>query len=85
MRGDDQATKLQRFMLFFMPRRWKAAAIEESRQWQRRCRKCNGDHSVWDSGGIRFKASGNKREYAVCPLCDASGWLVLHHPKRAPL
>ncbi len=33
----------------------------ESRQWLVECGHCGHTDSVWDLGGIRYKASGTKR------------------------
>lgn len=77
---------LQKFMLFVLPlRRWKEAAVVESKEWMCRCTVCGFERSVWEAGGIRFKAFGNKREYQSCPECKKGRWFVLHHPTRAPL
>lgn len=86
MRSDDDRTLGQRVALFLLPlQRWKRGAIAESREWMRRCKACDRDQSVWDAGGVRFNARGNKREYGVCPHCEQASWLVLHHPARSPL
>lgn len=48
-----------------------AASIEaESRQWMMQCPKCGHEVSVWDGGGIRYKASGTVRRLGRCARCD---------------
>jgi|AntRauTorckE6833_2_1112554.scaffolds.fasta_scaffold31464_2 RNase P subunit RPR2 len=43
---------------------------ESSKKWFSVCNKCGYSISVWDSGGIRFKAaSKGKRVLGSCPDC----------------
>jgi hypothetical protein len=46
----------------------------ESREWAYECGHCE---SVWDSGGIRYKARGEKSYGGRCPACGhvAKRWL----------
>jgi hypothetical protein len=55
----------------------RAAAIEkESRQWVLRC-PCGQERSVWDMGGLRYKAAGNPRRLTRCPSCRKREWHTL--------
>lgn len=46
-----------------------AEAIEsESRHWMLVC-PCGREVSVWDSGGVRYKARGTPSVRARCPKC----------------
>jgi len=67
------ASFVQRLVTRLMPRR--AAEIErESREWDVVCPKCGNARSVWDIGGIRYKAaSAGKRIGATCPECGERG------------
>lgn len=57
----------QRFLMRALP--WWAAAMEaESREWQSTC-ACGRTFSVWDAGGIRFKARGDSMVAMRCPAC----------------
>lgn len=77
---------IQKLFLFFLPlQRWKEAAIQESMEWICRCKTCGFERSVWDAGGVRFKAYGNKREYQACPTCPKGRWFVLYHLRQSPL
>jgi len=49
----------------------------ESRSWFWTCPSCGYEFSVWDSGGIRYKASGNPKRLVRCPSCTASAMLRL--------
>jgi hypothetical protein len=53
----------------------------ESRQRMIRC-PCGFERSIWEAGGIRWKAAGRKRCYLRCPSCGKSHWCVVY--KRAP-
>ena len=53
----------------------------ESREWMVECLNCGHAESVWDRGGIRYKASGTKRVYAHCRACGKSG---MHTVRRSP-
>ena len=55
--------------LFFMPPKMKAEAEEESRKWLATCPRCQTVNSVWDMGGIRYKAAGNKVSLVRCAHC----------------
>jgi DNA-directed RNA polymerase subunit RPC12/RpoP len=46
----------------------------ESRAWMVQCPHCGFERSVWDTGGIRYKAAGTSRNYMRCPSCGKRGW-----------
>lgn len=48
----------------------------ESREWKMVC-PCGRAISVWDAGGIRWKAAGNPVRLARCPRCGLT-WHRLH-------
>ena len=57
----------QRFFQRLLP--WWAKSMEaESRQWQSDC-ACGHTFSIWDAGGIRFKAAGSPTTRLRCPAC----------------
>jgi DNA-directed RNA polymerase subunit RPC12/RpoP len=49
----------------------------ESRAWAYECAHCGHRESVWDMGGIRYKARGEKSFIGRCPACGQKGkrWL----------
>lgn len=52
-----------------------AAAMEaHSRAWLVICPDCGHERSIWDLGGIRYKAAGNPRLRLACPNCGKTGW-----------
>ena len=63
---------IQRIAKRLLPKH--AAAMEaESREWRVRC-VCGHDRSIWDLGGIRYKAAGNPRKLMKCPACGKRCW-----------
>jgi hypothetical protein len=59
-----------------------AAAMEaESREWILGCKECPREISVWDLGGIRYKAKGTRTFRARCPQC---GRRTSHRMQRRP-
>lgn len=55
-----------------------AAMEAESRQWMVKCPNCNFERSIWDMGGIRYKAAGNPKVLRVCPNCSQRHWLTIY-------
>lgn len=52
-----------------------AAAMEaHSRAWLVRCSKCGHERSIWELGGIRYRAVGEPRTLLRCPACGERGW-----------
>ena len=72
---------IQWFFKSVMPRKWFDAAEADSRTWMVRCR-CGASRSVWDEGGIRWKAAGRPWWYRKCPTCGRRSWHVVE--KEAP-
>ena len=49
------------------------SAERESKKWIARC-KCGHERSIWDLGGVRYKACGNPRRLMKCPSCKKMSW-----------
>lgn len=60
---------LRGFAMTFMPDGMKKKVEADSRSWIGLCRKCGAANSIWDVGGIRYKAAGRKRARVKCPKC----------------
>ena len=76
------ASFVQRLVTRLMPGR--AAEIErESRQWDVVCTRCSHAQSVWDLGGIRYKAASKGKHIRVtCPGCGERGMFeVIRNPE----
>ena len=50
----------------------------ESRDWLIRCTYCGYERSVWDSGGVRYKAVGTARRLLRCPQCGRLSWHLVY-------
>ncbi len=74
-------SSVQGFFESIMPKAWAEDMEAHSRSWMIRCPNCGFEQSVWDWGGIRWKAVGNPRTYLKCPNCGQKGWHVTYRPK----
>jgi DNA-directed RNA polymerase subunit RPC12/RpoP len=57
---------------------------KESHEWMVECQKCSRRISVWELGGIRFKASGTKWRYAKCGKCGVRTQQVISRHQQSP-
>jgi len=60
---------IQRFFMAILPKSWADDMRKESQEWRIRCCSCGASKSVWDVGGIRWKAYGVKRTLVHCSHC----------------
>jgi hypothetical protein len=67
--------------LRFVPRALAASMEAESREWLVRCSVCGYERSVWECGGVRWKASGRSRQYRRCPNCGTPNWHTIYRPR----
>ncbi|MFN9720816.1 MAG: serine/threonine-protein kinase [Planctomycetota bacterium] len=69
----EKATRLLQRLVQHLP--WGLAeSIEaESRAWKAICR-CGCERSIWDLGGIRYRAFGETLRFLHCPKCGHVGW-----------
>jgi ribosomal protein S27E len=80
-------TELSRTQLFFtrLVGAETAAAMEaHSRAWLVRCPNCGHERSIWDLGGIRYKAVGNQRTLMRCEQCGKRGWHSVYRAADFP-
>jgi|GEM_PF-1144679 len=61
---------VQKLFKSVLPSNLAKSMEAESREWMVRCNDCGNEISVWDAGGIRWKASGNPIRRIKCPKCD---------------
>ncbi|MCI0489392.1 MAG: hypothetical protein L0229_22595 [Blastocatellia bacterium] len=66
-------SNVQRFLAAILPERLAAEMESESRAWMIRC-ECGFEQSVWESGGIRWKAKGSPRQLRMCSSCGKKSW-----------
>lgn len=64
---------VQKLVLSFVPAKTAARIEAESRSWMMRCPDGH-ERSIWEAGGIRYRASGNPRRLARCPVCGSKRW-----------
>lgn len=63
-----------------------AAALEaHSRAWLVQCPDCGHQRSIWEIGGIRYKAAGEQRNRMRCPACGKAGWHRVHKAADFPV
>ncbi len=58
-----------------LPQKTLADMEAESKLWMIQCSNCKFERSVWESGGIRWKAAGTPRRMMQCRNC---GQFTLH-------
>lgn len=75
----------QRLFKAILPPRWAESMEAHSRSWMVRC-PCGFARSVWELGGIRWKAAGEPRWYRRCPRCGKRSWhkVTRERPSGAP-
>ncbi len=72
---DETPSFVQRLVLSLIPKSWGESIKAESRAWIMRC-PCGHEQSVWDAGGIRWKAAGRPQRLLQCPACGQRKWHV---------
>jgi hypothetical protein len=73
-------SSIQKFIAAILPRRWVEAMEADSRSWMVRC-SCGFARSLWELGGVRYKAAGQTRWFMKCPQCGQRSW---HKVSRDP-
>ncbi|MBN1643513.1 MAG: hypothetical protein JW856_01645 [Dehalococcoidales bacterium] len=73
-------TLIQRLLMTILPDRLAKSMEEESRAWLMQC-PCGYEISVWEAGGIRYKAAGKSMRLRHCPTCGHMTWHRLHKTK----
>ncbi len=69
-------SRLQRFVKTLIPKSLFSRIEAESRTWFLLC-PCGWKISVWDAGGIRYKATRTgKKTLGKCPECNSMQWFT---------
>lgn len=68
---------IQRFFKAIFPASWAESMEADSRRWMVRCR-CGFERSIWDMGGIRWKAYGSSKSYMRCLSCGRRSWHTIY-------
>ena len=73
---------LRNIILKVLPAKARAAAIAESREWMIICPSCGSKKSVWDTGGLRWKArASDQRTLGRCSTCKGPKWMRIEKSK----
>ncbi len=67
-----------RFLKTILPAKVFAAFREGTKQWLAEC-PCGHKQDFWDSGGVRYTATGEAKQLMRCPGCGKS---TLHWIRR---
>ena len=65
---------LRKLVFFFVSSETAAKMQAESRRWLATCPNCRRETSIWDLGGLRYKAAGTKTTRLRCAGCGQTGW-----------
>jgi hypothetical protein len=76
-------TFIQRFFTAVLPSAWAEEMRAESLSWMIRC-TCGFERSIWEIGGIRWKAKGNPRKLTVCSRCGERTWHTIYQKSSSP-
>ncbi|MBI4750725.1 MAG: hypothetical protein HY774_19740 [Acidobacteria bacterium] len=60
---------VRNIILSIVPKSWAISMEAESRAWMMKCETCSYEMSVWEAGGLRWKAKGNPRRMVHCQKC----------------
>ena len=77
-------SRTQRFFTRLAGAETAAAMEAHSRAWLVECPNCGHQRSIWELGGIRYKATGNPRTRLRCPKCGQAGWHKVHKAANFP-
>ncbi len=67
-------SSIQRFLKKILPDSWAESMERESSEWFICCSECDFEKSVWEAGGIRWKAAGETKTKANCANCEQNTW-----------
>jgi hypothetical protein len=76
---------IQRFFVWILPKHLAHEMEMHSRAWTMTCLHCEHETSIWDMGGIRWRAYGNSRNYMKCISCGRRSWHRLHKKAEVPV
>ncbi|HEX5702317.1 MAG TPA: hypothetical protein VFX97_03765 [Pyrinomonadaceae bacterium] len=62
-----------------LPGNWASDMEAESRKWIASCRECGFEKSLWEHGGVRWKAAGSPSTRLVCDQCGRITWQQLNY------
>ena len=72
--GEERRSAVQKLFTGLVSPATAAQMEADSRTWMVQCPVCGYERSIWDIGGIRYKAVGNQRNLMRCPNCGKRSW-----------
>ena len=72
---DGSLSRMQRRFRSLSSPELFAAMERDSRLWKAECPNCRAQTSIWEIGGIRYKAVGEPLTRLLCPKCGQKGWM----------
>ena len=69
---------LRDFMAKRAPRGVASDMEAESRTWMVRCRSCGHERSIWELGGVRYRARGRPKTLIRCRNCGRIRWADIY-------
>jgi hypothetical protein len=73
-----QLSFTQKLVQMFSSKQGFEAMEKESRIWMVQCTNCKYEKSIWEMGGIRYGATGDKKTYMRCSNCNQSHWHTIY-------
>ncbi len=78
-------TLIQR-LIMLLPKAWSDDIRADSEKWILTCSKCGTERSIWDIGGVRYKAySRGKVTVTYCTTCRALRTMTVVYKKSGPV
>jgi len=74
---------VQRLMMKILPARWAEDMRADSERWKIRCPSCGHERSIWEIGGIRWRAAGQPRRLWRCRECGKVAWHIIYRKESA--
>ena len=71
---------LRDFILRFMSPKLRADVEADSRKWIATCPRCQRTNSMWDVGGMRFRAVGRPSTLVRCMHCGKTSFMRFEKP-----
>lgn len=73
---------IQKLFKALLPAKSAASMEADSRSWMMRCPECGYEKSIWDMGGIKWKAKGESRNFQRCIQCGKRSWHKLYRKRE---
>ncbi|MBK7448126.1 MAG: hypothetical protein IPJ47_01385 [Anaerolineales bacterium] len=79
----NELSSIQKLTKFFVSEKIFSSMETESRAWKVKCNNCGHERSIWEMGGIRWKAYGEKALYRRCSNCGERSLLKIYKKTAA--